>query len=219
MRNLVSVQKILDIRPIEGADKIDVATVGGWRIVVGKGDFHVGEHVAYFEIDSFLRGDNPAYESFLARGTKTFIIDGVEVQGHVLKTIKLRGVISQGLILPLSSFGVDAETEVGTDITELAGVVKWEAPLPAGNGNIVGPFDSRFAPKTDAVRLQNLTEYWDLIKTVEWEPTVKVDGTSQTIVNDGERGSRAGSSSAPTPLAAQMWPRSPARPSERSSAA
>lgn len=188
MRKLVSVQLVRDLSPIEGADRIEVATIQGWRVVVGKGEFTVGQKVAYFEIDSFLDGANPAFTSFLERGTKKFMVDGVERTGHVLRTAKLRGVISQGLALGLDKLGytpghIEA-LSVGDDITEAVGVVKWEPPLPMGT-NIVGPFDSRFAPKTDAIRLQNLTDAWGLIKAVEWQPTLKVDGTSQTLVNDG----------------------------------
>ena len=184
MRKLVTIQTIASIRPIEGADAIEAATVLGWTVVVGKGDFVAGDKAVYFEIDSFLRGDNPAFTSFLARGERTVNIDGEPVVGHVLKTAKLRGVISQGLLMPLHKLGLDSSVEVGTDVADELGVIKWEPPLPVGNGEIVGPFDTRFSPKTDAIRLQTLSASWDLIKTIEWEPTVKVDGTSQTLVND-----------------------------------
>lgn len=188
MRKIVSVQTVADLTPIDGADRIEKARVLGWNVVVGKGAYTVGEKVAYFEIDAFLDGENPAFTEFLARGTRKFVVGGVEKAGHVLKTAKLRGVVSQGLILSLATLGFTddeiAEIEVGSDITERVGVVKWEAPLPVGT-NIVGKFDSRFAPKTDAIRLQNLANDFDVLKTVEWEPTLKVDGTSQTIANDG----------------------------------
>ena len=186
MRKLVTVQTITDLQPIKDADRIEAARVLGWTVVVGKGEFSVGDKVAYFEIDSFLPGTNPNYETFMARGVKTVAIDGKDVQGHVLKTAKLRGVVSQGLILPLSKLGVEASVEVGTDISDVAGVVKWEPPLPMGNGDIVGPFSTRFAPKTDAIRLQNLVDVWDALKTVDWEPTLKVDGTSQTLVREND---------------------------------
>ena len=201
MRKLVTVQTIGELRPIEGADRIEAARVLGWTVVVGKGEFQVGERVAYFEIDSFLRGDRPEFASFLSRGSKVYPIDGVDVEGHVLRTAKLRGVVSQGLVMPLAPFAEDiyhwaveageaASTDPewepfeGMDITEALGVVKWEPPLPVGSGDILGPFDTRFAPKTDAIRLQSIAQAWELIQAVEWEPTVKVDGTSQTLVND-----------------------------------
>lgn len=191
MRKLVTIQTISSVSPIVGADAIEAATVLGWTVVVGKGEFSTGDQAAYFEIDSFLRGDNPAFASFLSRGERTVNIDGAPVVGHVLRTAKLRGVVSQGLLMPLEKLGytpghIDV-LHVGDDITDALGVIKWEPPLPVGNGEIVGPFDSRFAPKTDAIRLQSLIGSWELIKSLEWEPTVKVDGTSQTLISDAGR--------------------------------
>lgn len=187
MRKLVSVQTVADLTPIKDADRIEKAKIMGWTVVVGKGDFTVGEKVAYFEIDSFLRGDLDVYESFMARGKRNFVVEGEELVGHVLTTAKLRGVISQGLVMPLRKLGFTPEEienlTVGEEITDRARVAKYEPPLPVGT-NIIGPFDARFAPKTDAVRLQNLTDVWDLLKAVKTAPTLKVDGTSQTLVND-----------------------------------
>jgi len=186
-RKLVSVQTITDIRPIDGADRIEVARVLGWNVVVGKNEFSINQKIAYFEVDSFLRGDKDIFEPFLKRGTKKFIIDGSEVEGHVLKTIKLRGVVSQGLIMSLEDLELDSELPVGTDVTADVGVVKWDPPLPASNGEIIGTFDTKFAPKTDAIRLQSIADFWDEIQKIDWEPTVKVDGTSQTLLNDDGR--------------------------------
>lgn len=184
MRKLATVQTISEITPIEGADRIETARVLGWRVVVGKGEFSVGDKAVYMEIDSILPADNPAFESFQARGQKTIAVDGRDYTGHVLKTMKLRGIVSQGLLMSLGTLGIDPSTEVGEEVTDQLGIVKYEAPIPMGGANIVGPFQSRFAPKTDAIRLQNLVDFWDIIRTISWEPTVKVDGTSQTLVND-----------------------------------
>lgn len=186
MRKLVSVKTINKITPIPEADRIESAQIDGWNVVVGKDQHHVGEKVAFFEIDSFLREDNPIFEQFQSRGQKTMEFEGVELRGHVLKTMRLRGVWSQGLIMSLESLGftVDEVTELseGLDITEKAGVLKWEEQIPL-SAEIIGNFDTRHCPKTDAIRLQNLTKNWDLIKDVEWVPTLKVDGTSQTFAN------------------------------------
>lgn len=54
MRNLVSVQEIKALSPIDGADRIEVATILGWKLVVKKGEFKVGDKCAYFEVDSFF---------------------------------------------------------------------------------------------------------------------------------------------------------------------
>lgn len=187
MRKLVTVQTITDISPIEGADRIVKARVLGWNVVVGKDEFKVGDKAVYFEVDSFLPASEAIFEPLQARGQKTISVDGVDVPGHVLRTIKLRGVVSQGLLMPIEKvFGPDFDAStlaVGDELTDRLHVRKYEAPIPVGT-SIVGPFDTRFAPKTDAIRLQTISEHFDLIKTVEWVPTVKVDGTSQTLVND-----------------------------------
>jgi hypothetical protein len=99
-RKLVSVRTIDALRPIPGADAIEVATIGGWELVVKRGEFEVGVPCLYFEIDSFLPKHVPAFSFLMTRGLRTF--EGVE--GHKLKTIRLRGQRSQGLALPLTMF-------------------------------------------------------------------------------------------------------------------
>lgn len=185
-RKLVSVQEITNIEPIEGADRIEVARVLGWRVVVGK-DMHLkpGDRVAYFETDSLLPAYDPRYKSFQERGQKTMIVGSMEVTGHVLRTMKLRGVYSQGLIMRLDELGFRYTPAVGTDITDKANVLKYEEPLPMGGAQI-GRFNAPCS-KSDAPRLQTLTEYWDELKTLKAVPTVKVDGTSTTLSMD-ERG-------------------------------
>lgn len=54
MRKLASIRKIAELNPIEGADAIEVATIDGWKVVVKKGDFQVGELAVYLEIDSWV---------------------------------------------------------------------------------------------------------------------------------------------------------------------
>ena len=190
MRKLVTVQVVTGLFPIEGADRIERATVLGWNVVVPKGEFQVGEKVAYFEVDSLLNDNNAAFEAFQKRGKKTVIVDGVNVSGHVLKTAKLRGVFSQGLIMGLNSFGFSQNfrnsLQINDTLDDVLGVVKWEEPIPVA-ANIIGPFDTSFAPKTEATRIQTLSDHWDEIVALRWVPTVKVDGTSQTIVNDNGR--------------------------------
>lgn len=189
MRNLVTVQTVSALTPIAGADRIESASILGWNIVVGKGNFAVGDKVAYFEVDSLLPDTDSRFDSFQERGKKVANVEGVDIEGHVLKTVRLRSTISQGLILGLSELGFTAEQidafDIGVDITDDLGVVKWEEPLPAAVGNIIGNFDVRFAPKSDAIRVQTLSLKWDEIVGLKWIPTVKADGTSQTIVNDG----------------------------------
>lgn len=120
-RKLASVRKILNIRPIEGADMIEVATVDGWDVVVAKKDnFKAGSLVAYFEIDSFL----PTLQQFEFLAKSSTKKMGNEI-GYRLKTIKLRGQISQGLIMPLSAFKLGKVKE-GDDLTDKLGVQLYE---------------------------------------------------------------------------------------------
>lgn len=185
MRKLATVQEVDQLLPIPNADRIETATIKGkaWKVIVGKGEFQSGDKAIYFETDTLLPETNPIYESFQKRGQKTVTHEGETVKGHVLRTMKMRGVYSQGLLLPLDKFDL-GEVEVGTDVSDLAGVIKYEEPLPVGNQEIIGSFDTRLAPKTDSERLQNLGEYWEEIKELDWEASVKVDGTSQTVAND-----------------------------------
>lgn len=189
-RKLASIRRISDIRPIDGADKIELATVGGWNVVVGKDVGHkVGDMVVYCEVDSFL----PIKEQFefLRKNSYKKMLDQ---EGFRLRTIKLRGQISQGLILPLAeTFGDFSWTAYeGMDVTERLGIVKYEPPIPAElAGKVKGGFPS-FIPKTDEERVQNLTkeyEEWKYQSKHQFYVTEKLDGSSATFyLKDGEFG-------------------------------
>ena len=98
-RKLACVKRIDDLLPIEGADKIEVAVVGGWKVVVKKGDFKKGELAIYLEIDSWVPTE--VAPSLTKAGNEPKEYNGVK--GERLKSKKLRGIISQGLLLPLDS--------------------------------------------------------------------------------------------------------------------
>ena len=188
-RKLATIRVISDIRPIEGADMIELATVGGWNIVVAKNVGHkVGDHVVYCEIDSFL----PIKEEFEFLRKSSYKKMG-DQEGFRLKTIKLRGQVSQGLILPMSVFGDFSWTAYeGLDVTNRLGIVKYEPPIPAElSGKVKGLFPS-FIPKTDEERIQNLTkEYgeWKHQSKHQFYVTEKLDGSSATYyIKDGEFG-------------------------------
>lgn len=99
MRRLATVQQISELRPIEGADAIEVARINGWDVVVKKGDFKTDEMVVFCEVDSFLP-IQPEYE-FLRKSSYKKMSDDTE--GFHLRTIRLRKTLSQGLIIPLNS--------------------------------------------------------------------------------------------------------------------
>lgn len=164
-RKLVSIRTIANIEPIPNADAIEVAVVDGWKVVTKKGEFKPGDLCVYFEIDSFLPDGVPAWQFLVDKSARIF--EGVK--GHKLRSIKLRGVVSQGLVLPLDfavERFVDSEFDegqelgeffaVGNDISEFLSVKKWEAALPAELvGQAQGLFPS-FIRKTDQERCQNL---------------------------------------------------------------
>lgn len=205
-RKLASIRKISNIQPIEGADKIELVTVDGWKVVVAKDVGHkIGDLVIYCEIDSFL----PIREGFEFLRKSSYKKMG-DQEGFRLKTIKIRGVTSQGLILPLLVLEGDDEMkigiskqpwgdqlqlgpydnalviEVGTDVTEHLGIVKYEPPIPAElSGKVKGLFPS-FLRKTDEERIQNLSDQYDELKTHTYYVTEKLDGSSATFYyNDG----------------------------------
>jgi len=185
-RKLATVRKIVDIQPIEGADMIELAIVDGWKVVVAKNVGHkVGDMVIYCEIDSFL----PIKEEFEFLRKSSYKKMG-DQEGFRLKTIKLRGQVSQGLILPISVLNpTDTNIYVtpfeGLDVTDMLGIVKYEPPIPAElAGKVKGLFPS-FIRKTDEERIQNLASEYELFKTqnkegVKFYVTEKLDGSSAT---------------------------------------
>lgn len=108
MRKLASVVKIDQLYPIEGADRIVRATmVGkGWNVVVANGEFKTGDLAVYMEIDSYLPADDARYEFLRDRCLRKFVSKSGTVlrEGLKITTIKLKGVVSQGLLIPLDKF-------------------------------------------------------------------------------------------------------------------
>jgi RNA ligase (TIGR02306 family) len=173
-RKLATVVKIVDIQPIIGADAIVVASVKGWKVVVKKGEFNVGDLAVYYEIDSFLP-IRPQFE-FLRKSSYKRMISS---EGFRLKTIKLRGQLSQGLLTPIPEGIVDPKE--GDDLTEALDIVKYEPPIPAQlAGKIKGTFPN-FIPKTDEIRIQNFESEVGFSPVGERAyVTEKLDGTSFT---------------------------------------
>lgn len=183
MRKLATVRKIKQIKEHPNADRLELAIVDGWQCIIEKGRYKTGEKVIYCEIDSFL----PIKEEFeFLRKSSYKKMGGHE--GFRLKTIRLRGELSQGLILPLSLLLPESNFEIGQDVTEMLGIQKYEPPIPAQLvGEIVGYFPS-FIKKTDEERVQNLPDL-SFFEKRDWYISEKLDGTSCTIFfNKGEFG-------------------------------
>jgi len=180
-RKLASVRVISELRPIDGADRIELAIIDGWQVVVKKGEFEVGHKCIYFEIDSWI-----PYKiaPFLSKGSpRSFNC----VLGERLRTIKLKKQLSQGLALPIDDY-TDMCATVGDDLTESLNVQLYERPLPAQlAGRAKGNFPA-FIFKTDQERIQNIpseVEGYNRRKEV-FEVTEKLDGSSMTVyMKDG----------------------------------
>jgi RNA ligase (TIGR02306 family) len=172
MRQLASIQRIKSIEPIANADSIVKATVLGWQLVIKKDEFKPGDLCVYVEIDSILP-DKPEFE-FLRN--KNFRI----------RTIKLRGQVSQGICFPLHILPNNIQVEEGADVTDVLSIVKYEPPVPVNmQGIMKGGFPS-FIPKTDETRVQVLQDLLNTHKGSSCYITEKLDGTSVTFfIKDG----------------------------------
>lgn len=196
MRQLATIRTITSTRPIQGADRIEVAQVDGWECVVKKGEFEVGQHIVYVEVDSVMP-ERPEFEFLRDRKFR-------------VRTIKLRGQVSQGLVLPLDILPA-GNYKLGDDVTELLGVTKYDpqaqqealllAKQPKTPANPIAKFLMRFKwyrklfmkpkrkggfpdwiVKTDETRIQNLATLFDIEskKGTPFSVTEKVDGQSAT---------------------------------------
>jgi RNA ligase (TIGR02306 family) len=189
-RKLATIRKIEAIEPIEGKDKIVLAQLDGWQAIVQKDQYNVGDWVIYCEIDSFL----PVREEYEFLRSRCFKSTKNLGDGFRIKSMKMGGVLSQGLVLPLEEFDggqfaggymhiLNGQVvNLGDDVTEFLGIQKYEQPIPAQlAGKVRGNFPS-FIPKTDQERIQNcfrsLENNW---MDYTWERTMKLDGSSMTM--------------------------------------
>ena len=188
MRKLATIRTIEALNPIPNADAIELATVGGWKVVAQKGLYQVGDLALYLEIDSWVPNK---LAPFLSKGKEPRVFEGI--QGERLRTIKLRGQLSQGLLIPLVEvnkfFEVPPHWSEDEDVTEILGIVKWEKPINAQLAGVCkGNFPS-LIPKTDQERVQNIKKELLAIQCDLFEVTEKLEGSSMTVYRiDGEFG-------------------------------
>jgi RNA ligase (TIGR02306 family) len=179
---MAKVAQIDEVRAIPDADAISAYRVGGWWVVDRKNAYQVNDLVIYCEVDSWIPH---SLAPFLSKGGDPKEFNGVS--GNRLRTIRLRKQISQGLILSIDVLtGLTDNVFLGQDVSELFGIQKWEAPIPAQlAGDIRGLFPAT-VPKTDQERCQNLTSELALWKSLDFEVTEKLDGSSCTFFLDME---------------------------------
>jgi len=173
MRKLASIQRITNIKPIEGADRIVVADILGYHCVIGKDQFQENDLCVYIECDSLLPSDNPLFTQF-------------EKYNYRVRIQKLRGQVSMGLcmnldILPQIETNTAPQYIEGQDVTDLLHITKYEPPIsPQISGIAKGNFPS-FIPKTDETRIQNIPQILDRYKNLTFVATEKLDGSSCTF--------------------------------------
>lgn len=194
-RKLAHIEMITALSPIEGADRIEVATVLGWQCVVKKGEFKVGQRIVYIEVDSIMP-EKPEYEFLRDRKFR-------------IKTIKLKGQISQGLVIALPKTW--DTRPIGMDVTVDLGIEKYLTPSErseeeeqakkiANERNKLKKFMMRYSwyrrmflskkqkngfpfwvSKTDEERIQNMPNVLEKFKDYEIYVTEKVDYQSATF--------------------------------------
>ena len=181
-RTLASVRRIAAVTPIAGADAIEAVSVDGWTVVAKKDEYRPGDLAVYLEVDSFLPVRD-AYE-FLRKSSYRRLADGTE--GFRLRTVRLRGQVSQGLLLPLEPGGGEwrlagVPVAEGADVTAALGVALYDPPLPASLSGVArGPFPA-FLRKTDEERVQNLPALFGADRPAgPLYVTEKLDGSSFT---------------------------------------
>ena len=198
-RKLATIQEIKDIEPIKNADKIEVASVLGWKVVVRKDEFKPGDKAVYFEIDSFLP-DCPEYE-FLGQ----LIVNPITKishpeSGYRLHTMRLRGQLSQGLLISFDKLAVNEDLTkqgqidflnklpVGTDVTRFLNVTKYDSPETSGTlGNVKSQFPTQFVDPTDELRVQGNPPAYNRLLNKPYYISSKIDGTSTTIIKHGDK--------------------------------
>lgn len=178
-RKLATIRRIAEVKEIQGADAIEAVRVDGWWVVAKKGEYKVDSEAVYLEVDSWVPTTIAPFLTKAGHEPKEY--EGVK--GERLRTVKLRGQLSQGLLLPLS---VLPEGDFSENVTEALGILKWERPIsPQLYGQAKGNFPS-FLRKTDQERVQNIGHTLESYNGDTFEVTIKLDGSSCTIFVNNE---------------------------------
>lgn len=163
---IASIQKVMKVEPIKDADKIEKLNILGWEVVSGKGEFKEGNLCIYIEIDSIVP-DKPEFE-FLKK------------VNFRIKTIRLRGQISQGIALPMK-FLPDGMYKIGDDVSDIIGVKHYEKPIPLSMSGITRGHMPFGIPISDETRVQSIPDIINEITGQKVYITTKYDGTSGTF--------------------------------------
>jgi RNA ligase (TIGR02306 family) len=168
---------VKQISAIADSDFLELAHIMGWQCVVKKGEFQAGDLGVYYEVDSFLPVDE-RYE-FLRNSSYRENVDNGN--GFRIRTMKMRGQLSQGLLLPLEKFPELSGCDEGADVTEKLNVKKWYIPeTAAAGGTIIGERPNGI-PASDEIRIQSALELLEELKDKPYYITTKMDGTSGIV--------------------------------------
>ncbi len=186
---LASIEKILDIQPIEGADKIVLATVLGWQVVIKKDEFKVGDLCIYIPIDTLVNPSNQWFK-FLASSKDPSVWPRI-------RTAKIKGKYSQGLVIPIDCLNSIPNSpdpikanEEDLDIGELIGVKKYEKEnllVASGTTTCFATFPTDIIPITDEDNLKTKFKAIDELKNKHLYISMKMDGSSMTIIRINDR--------------------------------
>jgi hypothetical protein len=132
-RKLARIVEITDIRPIPKADRLEVAIVDGWECVVQKGMYKKGDVALYFEIDAAIALDNPVWNGFDTQYLKIVKDEASGKDYAVIRSLRLRGQLSQGLLVQGKSFPGSflVKSDVGWNATKHLEVLKYVSPAEA----------------------------------------------------------------------------------------
>ena len=199
-RKLATIRRISSVVKHPNADALDIVKVDGWQCVAKLGQFKEGDLCIYIEIDS-IPPDREEF-NFLKKDNGNM---------RTIKTVKLRGELSQGICFPITilmntipdQFGLSFNNEtgnvklyyegevwyefnIGDDVTEFLGVTKYEKPIPNNmQGVMKGSFPTNLCPRTDEERIQNINIHQ--YDGMTFDALEKLDGTSATyILNNDE---------------------------------
>jgi RNA ligase (TIGR02306 family) len=177
----VSVEQIDKVWPHSNADKLELASVSGmtFQFCVAKGLYKPGDAVVYFPVDSIL--PDTLVEKFNIRN----FLSGSKKDR--LKTVKLRGEISQGFVSPVAAVFPDETLEMGSDVTERLGVIKYEVPeVVCKAGRLVS-----LPPGVSVYDIEGCDRYPDVVAELMDMPVLiseKVEGSNSAVMYERETG-------------------------------
>lgn len=179
-RKLATVRKISDVIPINEANSICIYQVDGWQVVDSIGKYKVSDCVVYLEVDSWVPHE---LAPFLSKGNPARNYNGVD--GERLRTIRLKGALSQGLLIPIETCsdvsGCTSLLQIGADVSDLLNIQLWEPILPPQLAGIAKGNFPVFVPKTNQERIQNMSSKITSFKGQKFEITEKLEGSSCTF--------------------------------------